>query len=792
MAKLNVQKALLKARSLARSGQTDAARRLYRDILAAYPKNRHAETALQNLDAAAPSGAAEEEDAGAEVPADALDRLLALYRGGKTEDALKRAAELLAKYPRAYLLWTIDGALSTRERRWADAARSFQRVVELKPDYPDGHNNLGAALETLDRKPEASAAYRRAIALNPDYVEAHRNLGAVLKDLGEIEPALASWRQALRLKPDDADVHNSVAIALQGLGRMDEAIESFERAIDCRPEFAVAYANLGSALRRQGRTAAARKAYETAVQLRPEAAEPHNVLGIVLQEQGDAPAAIERFRRALDLKPNYAEAQNNLGNMYKEQGQIEQAIACFRRAVEIRPDYASAQAQMLNQMQHISDWSAQPEFDAAARALGIEGDAAPPFIMLAIDDNAERQKLRAEKWARQIVGARSPAPLPRRARPEKLRIGYFSADFYNFAGMYLMAGLLESHDRDAFEIFAFSHGEAKDDHMRRRIIAGVDRFIDIREMTDAGIVAAVRDLEIDIAINRNGYTKDNRSGIFVERLAPVQIHYLGYPGAMGGDFMDYMVADRTVIPPRLRQHYAEKLIYLPHTYQPNDATRPIPETRTARAEFGLPNDAFVYCCFNTNYKITAHDFDRWMQALAQVDGSVLWLLRPHPLAETNLRREAANRGIAPERIVFAEKVPHHTHLARQKHADLFVDTFIYNAHTTASDALWAGLPLVTRAGEQFAARVAASLLTAIGLPELITTTEVEYEALIVALALDRDRLAAIRAKLARNRLTTPLFDTAGYTRDFERGLTAAHDRYLAGLPPADIDVASLP
>jgi predicted O-linked N-acetylglucosamine transferase (SPINDLY family) len=324
--------------------------------------------------------------------------------------------------------------------------------------------------------------------------------------------------------------------------------------------------------------------------------------------------------------------------------------------------------------------------------------------------------------------------------------------------------------------------------MRQRIVGAVDHFIDIREMSTSEVVQLSRDEGIDIAIHRNGYTTNARTELFQKRLAPVQISYLGYPSTLGADFIDYIVADPVVIPDEQRQFYSEKVIYLPDTYQPNDDTREIADTDTTRADFGLPEDAFVFCCFNQNYKISSQEFDIWMRVLKAVDGSVLWLLKSNKWAEENLRQEAINRGVDSSRIVFAERLPQAEHLARHKHADLFIDTFNYNAHTTASDALWAGLPIVTKQGKQFAARVAASLLNAVGLPQLITDTEEDYEHLILELARNPERLSNIRETLSANRRTEPLFDTQRYTKYLEQGLVEAYDLYEAGQRPNDLRI----
>ncbi len=395
--------------------------------------------------------------------------------------------------------------------------------------------------------------------------------------------------------------------------------------------------------------------------------------------------------------------------------------------------------------------------------------------------------MRSRTWASE-KDRQSALPFPAlpQTRPERLKIGYFSADFHDHATMFLIAGLLREHDRAGFELFAYSYGRIRSGDWRKRAEGDVDHFFDVADSSDRDVADLARSHGLDIAVDLKGYTEDARSGIFRHRPAPVQINFLGYPGSMGADFIDYIVADPTIIPDDQRRFYSERIIYLPHSYQPNDNTREIAKTDTTRADFGLPEDGFVFCCFNNNYKIGPCEFDVWMRLLDKVDGSVLWLFRSNIWAEYNLRKEAEKRGVDPARLVFAGKLPHPEHLARHKHADLFIDTFNCNAHTTASDALWGGLPVVTKQGKQFAARVAASLLRAVRLPELIAETEEEYEKRILELASAPDKLSSIKTRLAENRMKEPLFDTWRYTRNFEHGLRQAYDLYFEGKPPEDI------
>jgi predicted O-linked N-acetylglucosamine transferase (SPINDLY family) len=506
---------------------------------------------------------------------------------------------------------------------------------------------------------------------------------------------------------------------------------------------------------------------------------------------GKLDEAIEAYSKALSLKPDYAAAYYNTGVTLQEQGKLDEAITAYNKALSLKPDYAVARAQCLHQLAHICDWSSIEADKSYVKELGIIGKSVPPFTALPLEDAPEQHRLRSELFVREkFLQKPLPATAKPSQKPECLRIGYFSADFHNHATMHLMAQIFALHDKSRFEILAYSYGPDRQDEMRKKLLGAVDVFHDVREMNDLQIVDLARREKLDIAIDLKGFTQNERLGPFAYGLAPVQISYLGYPGTLGADFIDYIVADAVVIPGDKRPHYSEQIIYLPNTYQPTDNTRIISDKIITRGDMGLPSDGFVFCCFNNNYKISLKEFDIWMRLLGKVESSVLWLLKSNNWAEQNLKREAEARGISSERLVFAERVPQAEHLARQKLADLFLDTFSYNAHTTTSDALWAGLPVVTKLGEGFAARVAGSLLTAIGLPELITQSEEAYEALALALATDPNELAKIKSKLEANRLTQPLFDSAMYTRHLETGYQMAYDRYFTGNSPDAIIVAA--
>ena len=656
----------------------------------------------------------------------------------------------------------------------SEARAIYTAILKAVPDHK------------VAKKALAELGPKQPQAVNPSKVDQEALIA--LFNQGQFTQAVAQAEAMAQSFPKSFFVWNLLAAAQASLGETAKALEGFRKTIELNPNYADGHSNLGAMLVRQGKLAEAAASFKRTLQIKPDYAEAYNNLGNILKGQGKLDEALESYKRALEIKPNYPVAYNNLGNALKDQGKLDEAVASCKRALEIKPDYAVAEAQMRHQQQHMCDFTLYTGLKEVAQRLDTSDEAIPPFIQLSWQDNAAAQLHRSQRFAKTNYPTASPAPIakPPTVRPERLRVGYFSADFHNFPGMYLMARMLEIHNRNAFEIFAYSYGPQKNDEMRRRIRDGVDHFVDIAGQTDQSIQSQAKSDKIDIAIHRNGYTTSSRTEIFVNRLAPIQISYLGYPGSLGAEFIDYIVADPIVVPAEQRQFYSERIIYLPDTYQPTDNTRQIASINTKRAEFGLPEKGVVFCCFNNSFKISPHEFDIWMRLLSKVGGSVLWLLDGNEWAAKNLRLEAENRGINPDRLVFAKRLPQVEHLARHKHIDLFLDTFNYNAHTTASDALWAGLPVVTKAGEQFSARVAASVLDAVGLPELITASEDEYEQLAFELATKPRKLKTLKRKLAKNIASQPLFDTERYTRNFEAGLQKAYNLYFEGKRPEDI------
>jgi protein O-GlcNAc transferase len=608
----------------------------------------------------------------------------------------------------------------------------------------------GLALHRQGDLAAAEHIYQEILEQQPQHFDAQHMLGVIALQTRRTERGVELIRKAIGLNGKVAAAHNNLGKALQDLKLPGEAISCFERAIALDPGFAEACANRGNALVSLGRSE----------------------------------EALASYAQAIALKPDFAEVYRNRGNVFSKLKRYGEAFAAYDRMLALKPDLIGAEGHRLYAKMHLCDWSNWDAENARLIVSVRNGNASTqPFIFLAVAASSADQLQCSRLWAANNYPAQEPQWRGERYDHDRIRIAYLSADFRQHAAAYLTAGMFECHDRSRFETTAISFGVDDNSEIRRRVQASFERFIDARTQSDDQIAALIRSLEIDIVVDLMGFTTDCRTGILARRPAPVQAQYMGFPGTMGAPYMDYIIADRTVIPDHQQAFYSEKPAVLPDSYFVNDASRAIADKVFSRPELGLPSTGFVFCCFNNTYKIAPDVFDCWMRILGQVEGSVLWLFQGNADAAGNLTKQAIARGIDPARLVFAGRMPPAEHLARHRAADLFLDTLPYNAHTTASDALWTGLPVLTCLGETFVGRVAASLLYAIGLPELITTTMADYEYTAIDLATDPNRLAAIRAKLAANRLTAPLFDTRRFTQNIEAAYAAMHARHRAGLAP---------
>ncbi|MCP4615032.1 MAG: tetratricopeptide repeat protein [Bradyrhizobium sp.] len=744
---------------------------------------------------------------------------LLLQQQGRLTEAVaahRQAIALNPSYAEAFFrLGNVLGAQHDLD----GARQSYLSAVALKPDLAEAHNNLGVLLQAQGHYDEAASAYRQASATRPGYAEAEFNLGAVLQLSGQLDAAEAAYRRAIAIDPGLVAACNNLGAVLKDLGRLEAAQTLLERAISLQPNHAEAFYNLASVLREQGRLENALGCYGRAATLRPGYVDAINNAGIILQELGRAGEAVDlygrlassapqhagvynnmgtalfsegrfeeakgAFQRALALKNDFPEARYNLGNAARELGDLGGAIDAYEHALRLRPDYDEARCQLVHHRRQACAWDCFDADDEELLNLVRRGARVPPFFLLTTRASAADQLTCARQWA---------APIKRDHRPSfthaasgrggRIRLGYLSGDFHRHATAHLMAELFERHDRSRFEVIGYSYGPDDGSAMRARLAGAFDRFVDLRALSHDQAAAAIHADGVDILIDLKGYTHQSRPAIVARRPAPVQVAYLGFPATMGADLVDYVMVDSFVVPADQQPFFSERLVYLAGCYQVNDRKRETAAVRPSRQDCGLPADGFVFCAFNNSYKISPEVFDVWMRLLDAVPGSTLWLLGSNELARVNLGREAQQRGVDPNRLVFAPVVPPAEHLARLSHADLFLDTFPCNAHTTASDMLWAGVPLLTCSGDTFASRVAGSLLTAVGMPELVTHSLGEYEHLALALARDPERLSALRGKLNKARDSCVLFDLPRATRDIEAAYLRMWQTRLSGREPA--------
>ena len=614
------------------------------------------------------------------------------------------------------------------------------------------------ALELHDKGQllKAQVLCEEILSEQPNHFDSLHLLGVISYKNKRLQLAIDLMERAIKLNPNNADYCYNLGIVLYDLKQLDVAVASYDKAIQLDPDYAEAYYNRGNAL----------------------------------QDLKQLGAAVASYDKAIQLDPGYVEAYYNRGNALQHLKRYEAAASSYDKAIQLKPDLDYLIGMRLHARMHLNDWS-NLESNIAELITKIELGikSSPSFDILSLTTSLPIQRKAAEIWTKDRHPYNlSLGPILKLQRSNKIRIGYFSADFRNHAVSLLMAELFEIHDRSRFELIAFSFGVDTNDAMRERVMAAFDKFIDVTSQPDSEVAILARSLKIDIAVDLGGHTGDNRMGIFSYRAAPIQVSYIGYPGTSGADYIDYLIADKTIIPKHSQQHYVEKIVYLPNSFQVNDRKRVISVKKFTREELGLPVEGFVFCCFNGSYKITPHVFDSWISILNSVTGSVLWLSEANQTAVVNLRKEAEKRGLDPQRLVFAKRMQLPEYLASYQIADLFLDTLPYNAGATASDALWAGLPVITCIGESFASRMAASLLTAINLPELITNTRAEYGILAIELATNRVKHQNIKNKLAANRLTTPLFDTPLFTRHIEDAYTEMYERYQNDLLPDHIEI----
>ena len=697
------------------------------------------------------------------------------------------------------------GVSILEQGRPAEALPPLRRAVALAPHDTDAHLNLGRALAHIGDVAGAREHFQAVLGLAPRHLEAAFNLGVLALQHEDLDEAREWFERVLAESPQYVDAMVSLGVVLQKQSHLDESAACLRQALALDPANAASCNNLAATLVLQGRLEEARNHYLAALQIAPAYPAAHEGLAAVCLAVGRVGEAIEHLNATLRAEPDNRNALSALAGALFESGRLNDAEAAAQRLIESEPGAAAAYATLANvnivrgeldpaiaalelgyartgssnllgmlayQLRQACDWKKwQAAWDAMSPAIEAGSPLGSPFWLLCEPTTAEQQLAYTRRWAEARFNAVAPAGA-RAARDsarthQRLRIGYLSSDLQEHAAAYLIAEVLELHDRERFEVFAYSHGPDDRSAMRKRLREACEHFIDIAHEPDDVAAERIRGDALDILVDIKGYTVGDRLTLMARRPCDVQVTWLGYPGTTGAAFMDYLIADPFIIPPERESGYSERILRLPHCYQANDRKRAAAETLRGQ-DYGIPDGAFVFCCFNQTYKITPDIFAVWMRLLHDVPHSVLWLVDSNGVAKRNLITAAQADGVTAERLIFAPRMPYARHLARYGAADLALDTFPYTSHTTLSDALWCGCPSIGLCGDTFAARVSGSILTAAGFPDLVTYTLADYEQLAGRLAAQPTLLADIRARVARARDGSPLFDSTTFTRDLEQ------------------------
>ena len=701
------------------------------------------------------------------------------------------------------------------------AVESFKKAIFLKPDFPVFHNNLGNVLKNIGKLDESLESYHNSLKINPDFSDTHNNIGIALYEQGKFEESIKSYKRAISIEPNYAEAHNNLGTVYKDQNHFEKAILSYEKAIEINPDYVDAFNNLGVIFKSSGRLNDAIDYYNQALSINPENPDTLNNLGNVQSELDLLDEAVKTFKKAVKIKPDFADAFNNLsiayfkldlldeaiqsiekclaykpddpqafvtkGRIFSKQNQLELALKNFETAYSFDSELKFALGNILQTKMRLCHWDDLPNLLNNLRAK-IENDKEVilPFDLLSLIDDPELQFRSSKIYANfEYPLSKVLSPIDNFAKKNKVKVGYFSADFKDHPVATLTAELYELHDRSQFEVHAFSFGPDTNDEMNLRIKAGVDYFHNVINFSHKDVVNLSRHHEIDIAVDLGGFTAKSRTEIFAMSAAAIQISYIGYLGTMGAEYYDYLIADKIMIPEENQQFFSEKIVYLP-SYQVNDSKETPPDIYFSRKDLGLPEDGFVFCCFNNTYKITPHTFDSWARILSEVDKSVLMIYVNNEFSQKNLIKEIIARGINPKRLVFGDNLPRPEYLARYRVADLFLDTAPYNAGTTASDALRMGLPVLTLKGNSFNSREAFGVINALNLPELITHSQEEYESLAIDLANNPDKLNKIKDKLSANLKTAPLYNTELFTKNLETAYLKMYERHHKGLKPDHI------
>jgi protein O-GlcNAc transferase len=681
----------------------------------------------------------------------------------------------------------------------AEAISCYKKALEVRPDYFEAVFNLAKAHQERGNLEKAISRYQEATKLKPDLFQAYFNLGILFQESRHFQKAISFYEKALAAKPEFAEALNNMGTAYQKLDDFDKAISCFQKALELKPEFATAYYNMGKAYYDNGWCQEAIKCYNRALLLNSDNVNVLYDMGLAYRSQGRINDMIACYQKALQIKPNSPETHYNLAVAYKKLEKMKQAFSHCRKALELQPDFGEAFSYLVRLHQHSCDWkrfrNLSTQLDALTKKTIEKGKKTAEAPMFSIRRHADPRKnlAVAKSWSDSISKRMSNSEInfsfdDRKVHKKKIVVGYLSNDFKNQAVMHLMVGLFRSHNRKKFKILCFSHGKDDNSDYRRQIKQHCDQFIDIEKLPHEGAAKRINEQQVDILVDLMGHTRGNRLEICALRPAPIQVSYLGFLGSTGSDFIDYIITDKIVTPEKHASFYSEKFVYLPHCYQVNNNYQRISEKTFRRKDCCLPNEDFVFCCFNQPYKIDSIIFETWMNILREVPKSVLWLLRQNDAAKRNLIHAAATSGIATDRLVFADALPLEEHLARLKLADLALDTRTYNGGATTSNALWSGVPVITIEGSHFVSRMTSSSLSAIGLHELVTQSPEQYKSTAVRLAKNPEKLDAVKKKLTKNRLVEPLFDSSRFACNIERAYEKMWRIFITGESPRQIEV----
>lgn len=688
-----------------------------------------------------------------------LQKAVSFFKSGNFNEAEKICNDLKKKDPNNLINLNLLGIILFQKKEFSNSIKIIKESISLNFKQAETHNNLGIVSLEIKNFINAIEAFKNSIKINPKFNEAYINIGVALKEINKNQEAIEYWKTAIQLKKNNPRAYNNIGNVYFEMNKPEISIEYYNNAISCDNKFYNAYFNRGNAKQKMN----------------------------LLTE------SIQDYNEAIRINNNYAEAYVARGNSFRNLNKLSDTLKDYEKGYKINPNYPNLFGNIFFIKKNLCDWkNYKNEYLFLNNNIQKENKTINPFISLSTFNSSEIQKKIAKEHFQKKL--KNKTNLSRNIVfknlniKDKIKIGYYSSDFKNHAMSQLLVGLFEMHNRDEFEVVGFSLIQNKSDEIKERIIKSFDKFIDVSTKSEKEIAKISRDLDIDIAVDLMGYTKSNRFEIFIENCAPIQINFLGYPGTLGSDCIDYIIADKTLISKEDEKHYSEKIIYLPDTYQSNDSKRIISEKKFFRKDFNLPDDKFIFCCFNKKYKIDPNIFEIWMNILKKVNNSVLWLLDDENESTTNLIYETKLRNVDPKRIIFSKKIPTHEHLARHSLADLFLDTFPYGAHTTASDALWSALPVITKKGNSFSSRVASSLLKAVSMDELITSNDQEYHDLAVRLATEKKQLNLIKDKLSKNIKTKPLFNTALFTSNLEKAYKLAYKKFAKNLPAENIEI----